>query len=46
MNFIKIFETIRNNNFFEGFVVSIILISALSIGFSTFDESIDPKYLQ
>jgi len=45
MSFIKTFQTIRNNNFFEGFVVSIILISAISIGFSTFDESIDPEYM-
>tara|TARA_B100000945_G_C20374459_1_gene593848 strand:- start:564 stop:1349 length:786 start_codon:yes stop_codon:yes gene_type:complete len=44
MSFITIFERIRNNNIFEGFVVSVILISAVSIGFSTYDEVIESKY--
>jgi voltage-gated sodium channel len=34
---IDLFIRIRNNNLFEIFVVSVILISALSIGFRTFD---------
>jgi len=34
---IDLFIKIRNNNLFEAFVVSVILISALSIGFRTFD---------
>ena len=36
---IDLFIKIRNNNFFEAFVISVILISALSIGFRTFDTS-------
>lgn len=34
---IDLFIKIRNNDLFEAFVVSVILISALSIGFRTFD---------
>ena len=44
MNFFDIFIKIRNNNFFEGFVISVILISALAVGFRTFDEEISPFY--
>ena len=36
--------SIRKNKFFESFVVSIIIISALNIGLSTFD--IDPNLMQ
>ena len=36
---IDLFIKIRNNNIFEAFVISVILISALSIGFRTFDTS-------
>ena len=46
MNFVTAFQKVRNNSFFEGVVISIILISALSIGFSTFDEVLEPKYLK
>ncbi len=35
---IDLFIKIRNNNLFEAFVVLVILVSAVSIGFRTFDE--------
>ena len=47
LNFSKIrnvFYTIRQNNFFEFFVVSIIILSALNIGLRTYN--IDPSVLQ
>ena len=44
MSFVEVFQRIRNNNIFEVFVVSVILISAVSIGFSTYDEVIDSKF--
>ena len=44
MSFAEVFQRIRNNNIFEVFVVSVILISAVSIGFSTYDEVIDSKF--
>ena len=34
----NIFTKIRNNNFFEGFVLVVILISALNVGISTYDN--------
>ena len=37
------FLRIRNNNFFEGFIISIILISAIFVGFRTYDEMFDPQ---
>jgi voltage-gated sodium channel len=37
------FLRIRNNNFFEGFIISIILISAIFVGFRTYDEVFDPQ---
>ena len=47
LNFSKIknvFYKIRQNNFFEFFVVSIIILSALNIGLRTYN--IDPSVLQ
>ena len=44
MNFFQIFKKIRNHKIFEAFVISVILISAITIGFRTFDESVDPEY--
>ena len=44
MNFFQTFKNIRDNKIFEGFVISVILISAIAIGFRTFDESINPGY--
>ena len=44
MNFFDTFIRIRNNNIFEGFVISVILISAIAVGFRTFDEDINPTY--
>ena len=38
----SLFIKVRNNNFFEGFVLAIILISALNVGISTYDNI--PKY--
>ena len=38
----SLFIKVRNNNFFEGFVLTIILISALNVGISTYDNI--PKY--
>ena len=44
MNIFQTFKNIRDNKIFEAFVISVILISAISIGFRTFDESINPGY--
>ena len=45
MNFVSAFQKVRNNNLFEGFVITVILVSAISIGFSTFDEFLEDKYI-
>ena len=45
MNFVSAFQKVRNNHLFEGFVISVILVSAISIGFSTFDEFLEDKYI-
>ena len=39
----EFFLKIRNNNFFEGFIISIILISAVFVGFRTYDEVFNPE---
>lgn len=39
----EFFLKIRNNNFFEGFIISIILISAIFVGFRTYEESLNPE---
>ena len=44
MDFFQTFKNIRDNKIFEGFVIAVILISAIAIGFRTFDESINPEY--
>ena len=44
MAMIDLFIRIRNNDYFEIFVVSVILISALSIGFRTFDVQDQPYF--
>jgi len=44
MNIFQTFKNIRNNKIFEAFVISVILISAISVGIRTFDESINPRY--
>ena len=44
MNFFDIFIKIRNNKIFEGFVISVILISALAVGFRTFEEEVSQTY--
>jgi len=36
------FIKLRNNNFFEIFVVFVILLSAIAVGFRTYEESFDP----
>ena len=36
------FIKLRNNNYFELFVVAIILLSAIGVGFRTYEESFDP----
>jgi len=38
----SLFVRVRNNNFFEWFVLTVILISALNVGISTYDNI--PKY--
>jgi hypothetical protein len=38
----SLFVRVRNNNFFEGFVLTVILISALNVGINTYDNI--PKY--
>jgi len=42
-NFKEIFLKIRNNNIFEGFIISVILISAIAVGFRTYEESLNPE---
>lgn len=37
------FLKIRENNFFEAFVISVILISAIAVGFRTYEESFNPE---
>ena len=37
------FLKIRNNNLFEGFIISVILISAIFVGFRTYEESLNPE---
>ena len=44
MNIFQTFKNIRDNKIFEALVISVILISAISVGFRTFDESIIPGY--
>jgi voltage-gated sodium channel len=41
--FKKTFLKIRENNFFEAFVISVILISAIAVGFRTYEESFNPQ---
>lgn len=36
------FVSIRNNNYFEAFVIFVILISAILVGFRTYEESYNP----
>ena len=38
------FLNIRNNDYFEAFVISVILISAVAVGFETYEESFDPEF--
>jgi voltage-gated sodium channel len=42
-NFRKTFLKIRENNFFEAFVISVILISAIAVGFRTYEETFSPE---
>ena len=37
------FLNIRNNDYFEAFVISVILISAVAVGFRTYEESFNPE---
>ena len=39
----EFFLNIRNNNIFEGFIILIILISAIFVGFRTYEESLNPE---
>ena len=39
----EFFLKVRNNNIFEGFIISIILVSAIFVGFRTYDEMFDPE---
>jgi voltage-gated sodium channel len=39
----EFFLKIRNNNLFEGFIISVILISAIFVGFRTYEESLNPE---
>ena len=39
----NLFISIRNNDLFELFVVSIILSSAILVGFRTYEESLNPE---
>lgn len=39
----RLFLDIRNNNFFELFIISVILISAIAVGFRTYEESLNPE---
>ena len=36
------FIKLRNNNYFEIFVISVILLSAIGVGFRTYEESFNP----
>lgn len=36
------FIKLRNNDYFEFFVISVILLSAIGVGFRTYEESFDP----
>ena len=38
------FLNIRNNDYFEAFVISVILISAVAVGFRTYEESFNPEF--
>ena len=42
--FKNIFFKIRNNNYFEVAVISIIIISAIAVGFRTYEESFNPVF--
>ena len=42
-SFKNIFLKIRENNFFEAFVISVILISAIAVGFRTYEETFNPE---
>ena len=42
-NFKSTFLKIRENNFFELFVVSVIIISAVAVGFRTYEETFNPE---
>ena len=42
-NFQSVFLRIRNNDYFEVFVISVIFISAVAVGFRTYEESFDPE---
>jgi hypothetical protein len=42
-NFRETFLKIRENNFFEAFVISVILISAIAVGFRTYEETFSPE---
>jgi voltage-gated sodium channel len=37
------FLKIRNNDFFEVVVISIIIVSAIAVGFRTYEESFNPE---
>ena len=42
-NFKSVFLRIRNNDYFEAFVISVIFISAVAVGFRTYDEVFSPE---
>ncbi len=42
----RIFYQIRNNDFFEGIVISIIILSAIMVGFRTYDEVLPIEIFQ
>jgi voltage-gated sodium channel len=39
----NLFWKVRNNNFFEAIVISIILLSAVAVGFRTYEERFSPE---
>ena len=43
-NFKSSFLRVRNNDYFEGFVIFVILLSAIAVGFRTYEESFDPEF--
>jgi len=43
-NFQSTFLKIRENNYFEAFVISVILISAVAVGFRTYEETFNPEF--